>query len=417
MVHQELAFCPDLSVAENLALGGYPRRLGFIVDRAEMRRRATDLLARIGVSIDVDRPMLSLSVAQEQLVQIAAAVGTGAKILVFDEPTSSLAGAESEHLFELIGRLKQGGATSIYVSHRMPEVFRLADRISVLRDGHHVGTVERGQADEPTLIRMMIGRELTLSGEGAVSTPAQDTPVALSVHGLTSPGRFEGISFDLRTGEVLGFAGLVGAGRSETAAALFGLDHRATGQAQVAGRPLRLGDVRASMAAGLALVPEDRKRQGLVLMMGGTENYSLPNLKGFSRSGVLLRSRLRTRTAEAFARLRVKTPSVESPVEAMSGGNQQKVVIAKWLERGARVLIADEPTRGVDVGAKAAIHDLLRGLAGCGTAILLLSSELPELLALSHRIAVMREGRLVGIIPRAEATQERLLKMMSKGAG
>jgi ABC-type sugar transport system ATPase subunit len=411
MVHQELAFCRDLSIAENLSLGRYPRRLGFWLDRRAMESEAHRKLAAIGAEMDVTQPVRSLSTAQEQVVQIAAAVGSGARILVFDEPTSSLSHAESEHLFTLIDSLKARGVTMIYVTHRMPEILRLADRVSVLRDGRYVGTLEREEATQDAIVQRMIGRPLSeYFPHHLESTPG---PVVLSVRGLTSPGRFEDVSLEVRAGEIVGLAGLVGSGRSEVSRAIFGLDGAARGEVTLDGRPLRLGSVREAMRRGIALVPEDRKLQGLVPGLSGRLNFSMTLLDLLSRFGFVSARRERAETEQAFARLAVKTPSIEAPVSSMSGGNQQKVVLAKWLARRSRVLIVDEPTRGVDIGAKAAIHQLLDTLAREGMAILLISSELPEVLNLSGRILVMREGRLIGEIPRARATQTVLMEMMA----
>jgi ABC-type sugar transport system ATPase subunit len=411
MVHQELAFCPDLSVAENLCLGRYVRRAGLFLDRRAMDARARDLLARIGVALDVRQAMRRLSTAQEQLVQIAAAVGTGARILIFDEPTSSLAQAEAEHLFGLIEDLRRRGVTMIYVSHRLPEIQRLADRTSVLRDGRYVGTLARGEATQDRIVQMMIGRPVAeYFPRHASGAPG---PVRLKVTDLASRGRFEGVSFDVRAGEIVGMAGLVGSGRSEVALAVFGLDRAATGRVEVDGAPLGLGRVREAMRRGVALVPEDRKRQGLVTALSCRFNFSLTLLDRLTRLGLVDRAAERRRTREAFARLAVKTPSIESPVSGLSGGNQQKVVLAKWLARESGVLIVDEPTRGVDVGAKAAIHALLDDLAGQGLAILLISSELPEVLNLSDRVLVMRDGRLAGELPRDRADQAALMRLMA----
>ena len=413
MVHQELSFCPDLSVAENLVMGQYPRRLVFLIDRTEMTRRAEARLAEIGVSgIDVRRDMRTLSTAQEQLVQIASAVATDARILVFDEPTSSLSEPEARQLFALIERLKSRGVTIIYVSHRMPELFRLCDRISVLRDGKYVGTVGRAQASEDVIVRMMIGRLVESYFPAHLSGPARDS-VLLRVRGLSSPGHFRDVSFDVRAGEIVGLAGLVGAGRSEVAKAIFGLDARATGSVEIEGVPLPLGSVRASMRRGIALVPEDRKRQGLVLPMSGRANVSMAMLDRLSRLGLLDHSSERNEAERYYARLSVRAPSIESAVAGLSGGNQQKVALAKWLARDAKLLIVDEPTRGVDVGAKAAIHKLIDDLAKSGVGVMLISSELPEVLNLSTRLLVMREGRIVGEVARADATQERVLRLMA----
>ena len=410
MVHQELAFCPDLSVAENLCMGQYPRRF-FAVDRAAMRRRAEELLGKIGVALDVRQPMRNLSTAQEQLVQIASAVGTGARILVFDEPTSSLSEPEAQRLFALIEDLRRRGVTMIYVSHRMPEVFRLCDRLSVLRDGKYVGTLDRETATPDDIVRLMIGRSLGQYFPQHLG--AAPGAVTLSVRNLSSPGKFADVSFDLRAGEILGFAGLVGSGRSEVAKAIFGLDNSATGRVEVNGQPMRLASIKEAMRRGLGLVPEDRKRQGLVLMMSGRQNTSMAMLDRLRRLMMLDFRREQDLAVRYFNQLRVKTPSIRTPVAALSGGNQQKIALAKWLARECRILIVDEPTRGVDVGAKAAIHGIIDDLARKGIAIVLISSELPEVINLATRVLVMRNGRLVADVPRERATQESLLRLMA----
>jgi ABC-type sugar transport system ATPase subunit len=376
-----------------------------------MEARSRKLLADIGVNIDVRRDMRRLSTAQEQLVQIAAAVGTGARILIFDEPTSSLAEPDAENLFGLIDRLKSRGVTMIYVSHRMAEISRLCDRVTVLRDGKYVGTLSKSEATPDAVVRMMIGRSLEAYFPRHMDKPAGKT--VLAVKNLSLPGKFRDVSFEVREGEIVGFAGLVGAGRSEIATAIFGLDARATGQVSMLGRPLALGNVRRAMRKGIALVPEDRKRQSLVLMMGGRKNFTLAMLPRFRRLGMLDQNAERRMTRIFFEKLRVKTPTLDTPVAGLSGGNQQKVALAKWLARNAKLLIVDEPTRGVDVGAKAAIHGLIDDLAGQGIAIMLISSELPELLNVSSRVLVMREGRLAGEMSRGEATQERVLRLMA----
>ena len=289
MVHQELAFCPDLSVAENLAMGRYPRKFGGLLDRREMARRAENLLAGIGVQLDVGRTMRELSTAQEQLVQIAAAVGTDPRIIVFDEPTSSLAETDAQHLFALIENLKSRGLTTIYVSHRMPELFRLCDRISVLRDGRYVGTLAREQMNPEAVVQMMIGRNVEEYVPRDFSPEAGQEAV-LSVRGLASPGRFQDIHFEVRPGEIVGFAGLVGAGRSEVAKAIFGLDPQATGTILVGGQELTPGSVQASMRAGIGLVPEDRKRQGCALGMTCRANVSMAILDRLNWAGLLDRA-------------------------------------------------------------------------------------------------------------------------------
>ena len=410
MVHQELAFCDNLSVAENLCLGDLPSRMG-LVSRGEMERRAAAMLEEIGTTLDVRRPVGELNIAQQQQVQIASAVGSGARIIVFDEPTSSLSQVEAERLYELIGRLKARGVTCIYVSHRMPEIFRLCDAVSVLRDGRHVGTRSTEGLTGPELVRMMIGRSVAeyfphhLGG-----APGEEL---LRVEGLSSPGKFQDVSFSLRAGEVVGLAGLVGAGRSEIAQALFGLAPAVRGTIHVQGRPVKVRTPGEAIRLGLGLVPEDRKRQGLVLSESGTANTSLPILRRLSRLGWIRRAEERELAREYFDRLRVRTPGVDAVVAGLSGGNQQKIVLARWLAARSRVLILDEPTRGVDVGAKAEIHALVDQLAAQGNAILLISSELPEVINLSGRILVLREGRVVGEVPRERASQDSLLRLMA----
>lgn len=415
MVHQELAFCPDLSVAENLCMGQYPRKLGLVLDRQEMAARAEKLLTAIGVSLDVWQPMRALSTAQEQLVQIASAVGTDPQILVFDEPTSSLAEPDAQNLFKLIETLKTRGLTMIYVSHRMPELFRLCDRMSVLRDGKYVGTLRKEEMTHDAVVQMMIGRSVENYFPQHLSSPKGG--VVLRVKDLASPGLFQNVNFEIRAGEIVGFAGLVGSGRSEIAKSIFGLDSRAQGVVEIDGKPLPLHSVRASLRAGVGLVPEDRKRQGAVLGMACRANISMAILDRLRRFSLILdRSQEKSVATDYFDRLKVKAASLDAPVNSLSGGNQQKVVIAKWLARGGKLLIVDEPTRGVDVGAKAAIHALIDDLARQGLAVLLISSELPEVINLSTRILVMREGRLAGELQREEASQESVLRLMTDTA-
>ena len=410
MVHQELALCENLTVAENLCLGSLPGRATFVSFR-EVERRAEAMLAAIDARLEPWRPVGELSVGQQQLVQIAAVVGGGARVIVFDEPTSSLSQHEAERLFELLGRLRERGVTCIYVSHRMPEIFRLCDTVTVLRDGAHVATRSTRDLDESALVQLMIGRRLEEYFPAHVGKEPADE--LLRVEGLSSHGKFEDVSFRLRAGEVVGFAGLVGAGRSELAQALFGLDPDATGRVFVAGRQVRVRRPQDALRLGLGLLPEDRKRQGLVLGMAARENVSLPILGRLARLSFVRRRAERTLAQEYFDRLRVRAPHVDTVTAGLSGGNQQKIALAKWLAARCRILMLDEPTRGVDVGAKAEIHALIDQLADAGSGILLVSSELPEVLNLSTRILVLREGRLVGELARGEADQEGLLRLMA----
>lgn len=410
MVHQELAFCPNLTVAENLCLGDLPHRLGWL-DRRRLCQQARAMLAEVGADLDVDTPMDQLSTGQEQLVQIAAALGTQARIIVMDEPTSSLSVRESEHLFDLLGQLKQRGITVLYVSHRLEEIFRLCDTVTVLRDGRHVATEPVAASNPERLIQQMVGREVKQYTSQHLQRPLGEE--LLRVENLSSPGKFSHVSFRLRAGEILGFAGLVGAGRSEVAQAIFGADPRATGRVFVRGRPIPLGSVSTALASGIGLLPEDRKRMGLVLSMNCRENTSLAVLPRLSLGGFVKRRQERALAQTYADKLRVKTPTIEAGIDGLSGGNQQKVALAKWLARECAILIVDEPTRGVDVGAKAEIHRLLDELACQGLALLVISSELPEIMNLSRRIIVMRDGRVAGELERAEFSQPALMRLMA----
>ncbi|HEX2860980.1 MAG TPA: sugar ABC transporter ATP-binding protein [Lacunisphaera sp.] len=410
MVHQELAFCPNMSVGENLCLGDLPRRAGF-VDQAELRRRALAMLATIGADIDPDAIIGTLSTGREQLVQIAAAVGTGAKVIVMDEPTSSLSAAETAELFKLVRELKARGITLIYVSHRLEELFALCDNITVLRDGKHVATEKIAETTPHRVVTQMIGRELLIATPRHLGRePGSER---LRVASLWSPGKFSGINLTVRAGEIVGIAGIVGAGRSETVQAIIGLDPAATGTITVDGRALRPGSIEAALAAGVGLVPEDRKRQGLVLGLNCRENTALAALPKLSRFGWVNRSAEQALAQRYSQRLRVKAPSLESVTAGLSGGNQQKIALAKWLARSCDVLLIDEPTRGVDVGAKAEIYQLLDELACEGKALLVVSSELPELIGLCRRILVMREGRIAGEVARAGFSEAALMRLMA----
>ncbi len=410
MVHQELAFCPNLTVAENLCLGELPNRAGWL-DRRHMRDQARTMLAEIEADIDVDLPIDQLSTGQEQLVQIAAALGTQARIIIMDEPTSSLSVRESERLFGLLDQLKQRGITVIYVSHRMEEIFQLCDTVTVLRDGRHVATEAVAATNKERLIQQMVGREVKQYTSQHLEQPLGAD--LLRVENLSSPGKFENASFTLHAGEILGLAGLVGAGRSEIAQAIFGMDPNVTGKVFVRGKEMALGSITTALASGIGLLPEDRKRMGLVLSMNCRENTSLAVLSRLSLGGFVKRRQERTLAQRYVDKLRVKTPGIEADIAGLSGGNQQKVALAKWLARECAILIVDEPTRGVDVGAKAEIHRLLDELACRGLALLVISSELPEIMNLSRRIIVMRDGRMAGELERADFSQPGLMRLMA----
>ena len=410
IVHQELAFCPNLSVAENLQLGSMPTRQGF-VERNRLRDRARELMHEIGVDMDVSTPVAQLTTGQEQMVQIAAAVGVNARIIIFDEPTSSLSVHESEQLFRLMRRLKAKGATLIYVSHRMEEIFQLADTVTVLRDGAHVATEPVANLSREKLIRQMVGRDVLAHRPNHLDlTPGEEI---LRVENLSSMGQFENVGFSVRRSEIVGMAGLVGAGRTAVAKAIFGLDKRATGKIFIKGKPMALGNVNRSMKHRIGYLPEDRKKEGLVLSMNISDNVSLPHIDTFSRFGFVDHGREIQEVERLTKRLRVKAPSIDSITAGLSGGNQQKVAIAKWLARSCDLLIVDEPTRGVDVGAKAEIYQLLDEVTCQGLAVLMISSELPELLSLSRRIIVMREGFVTGELPYEQFSQESVLNLMA----
>jgi ABC-type sugar transport system ATPase subunit len=410
IVHQELAFCDNLSVAENLCLGALPARHTF-VSRDEMARQAREMLAATGADIDVHQIVRELTIGQQQVVQIAAAIGRGARIIVFDEPTSSLSQHEADRLYDLIVRLREQGVTAIYVSHRMDEIFRLCDAVTVLRDGRHVATQPIASLDRAALVELMIGRRLEEYFPAHVQ--AAPGPELLRVEGLTSPAGFRDISFSVRGGEVLGLAGLVGAGRSEIAQAIFGLDPHTTGRIFVQGQQVRISNPEQAMGHRIGLVPEDRKRQGLVLSMSAGSNTTLATLAWLSRLGFIKRRAERAQADTYFSRLRVRASSPDVLSAGLSGGNQQKLVLAKWLAARCRILILDEPTRGVDVGAKAEIHALIDQLAADGNAVILISSELPEVLHLSTRILVLREGRVAGELSREAANQAAVMRLMA----
>src|SRR5579862_4998945 len=408
MVHQELLFCENLTVAENLALGHMPHT-GPFVNFGQMRAEAKEALSRFGTDINPDRRLGDLPISRQQTVQIASALARGAKILIFDEPTSSLSHAESERLFEVIEQLKKDGVTCIYVSHRLNEVFRLCDSITVLKDGKHVVTKPTADFTEESLVQSMIGRDLDL----ATRSTANPGTIMLQVEGLSSEGKFSDVSFEVRTGEIVGISGLVGSGRTEVLESIFGLDPNVTGRIAVGGETTRIRDPRMALKLGLGLVPEDRKRHGLVLSMRVRENMTLTILRRLAAFGFVKQAKERKQASIYFDRLHVRAPSLESATSGLSGGNQQKLVIAKWVAADCKVLMVDEPTRGVDVGAKQEIHDILREMAKEGRAVLMVSSELPEMLALATRILVMRQGKIVGEVDRDAADEEKLIRLMT----
>jgi ABC-type sugar transport system ATPase subunit len=461
IVHQELAQCPALSVAENLCLHALPRRRGLLaplglVDRRAMAGRAARLLLNLEPSIDVRRPLGSLSPGHRQVVQIAGALddrattagSRGARAIVLDEPTSSLSVAEADRLFAIVRRLAADGITVVYVSHRMREIFEVCDRVTVLRDGRWIATSDVSSIDESTLVEQMIGRRLVPHGSRAsagaappdgagevsalraIAAPADDPSarqaaaeaaalvgVRLEVRRLSSPGRLRDVSLTVEPGEVVGLGGLVGAGRSELLDAIFGLDPRATGEVLVGDSPVPRAHPRAAIRAGIGYVPEDRALQGLFFQLGADENIVLPRMDRLARfAGLRNRRTERADTSERMAALRVKAASPAARPGELSGGNQQKLLLARWMGRDARVLLLDEPTRGIDVATKAEIHRAVRDAARNGAAVLLVSSEMPELLALSDRVLVLCNGRLTGELRGPDLTQANILRLAAVDA-
>jgi rhamnose transport system ATP-binding protein len=405
VIYQEPTLFPDLDVAENIYMGRQPRnRLG--IDWREMYREVNELLASFGVSMDARTPVQGLSVADQQLVEIAKALSLDAQVVVMDEPTAALSSREIEQLFGIVRGLRERGVSVLFISHRLDEVFELADVVTVLRDGEHVVTAPAAELDASKLIRHMVGREL---GELFPKESAEIGEPLLEVRGLTRQAVFRDISFTLRRGEILGLAGLVGAGRTEVARALFGIDPVDAGEILLDGNRARINSPSDAVAAGMAFVPEDRQHQGLVLEMAIEQNTTLPILRRLTRLGLVQRRRERAVAREYADRLQVRAAGLEQPATALSGGNQQKVVLAKWLATDPAILILDEPTRGIDIGTKAEVHRIISRLAGQGLAILLISSELPEVLAMADRVLVMHEGRLMAEFSHEEADQERIM--------
>ena len=405
-IYQELSLCPDLNVAENIFLGRQPTTVGGSINWRKLYSEADRLLTSLGVHLDLKAKARSLSIAQMQSVEIARAFSLNARILIMDEPTSSLTLKEVAELFGLVRRLRDEGTAIIFISHRLEELFEVADRVTVLRDGSYVDTRLVKDVTRDDLVRLMVGR--TISN----LFPKQDVKpgdIALKVEHLSLTGIFEDINFELHKGEILGMAGLVGAGRTDVARAIFGVVPPTSGTIQIEGRQVEITSPQQAIRLGLAYVPEDRQLHGLIPAMSITSNISLPILKEYARRGWLQDKAERTAAFSAARQMEVRANSIWQLARTLSGGNQQKVVLAKWLSTKPRILILDEPTRGIDVGTKAAVHALMSNLAAEGIAILMISSELPEVLGMSDRILVMHEGQMTALFNRAEATQENII--------
>ena len=406
VIYQEPSLFPDLTVIENIFIGRQPLTRGRRIDRRSMRNQAEAIFARLGVRLDPDRIARGLSIAEQQLVEIAKALSLDAKVvIVMDEPTAALSAVEVERLFSAANALRESGVAVLFISHRLEEVFSLCQRVTVLRDGCLVLTRELAGMSSDDLVRAMVGRDLP-AREVSEHTPGASV---LAVERLTREGVFVDVSFGVRAGEIVALAGLVGAGRSEVARAIFGIDAYDAGSVTLAGRRLRRASPTTAMSAGVGFVPEDRRQQGLVMPASIAGNIVLASLRRLAQLGFLRRS-VENRFASDWAvKLQIKYGRLSDPVSSLSGGNQQKVVLAKWLARRPSLLIVDEPTRGIDIGTKAEVHHLLDTLAGEGVAILMISSELPEVLRLADRILVMREGRLVAEFDHTVASEETIL--------
>ncbi|WP_219462302.1 sugar ABC transporter ATP-binding protein [Nonomuraea rhizosphaerae] len=406
VIYQEPTLFPDLSVAENIFMGRQPRRSLGRIDRKAMHDATRELFGRLGVALDPEQPSRGLSIADQQLVEIAKAISRDARVLVMDEPTAALSGNEVARLFSVVEALREHGCAILFISHRLDEIFELCQRVTTLRDGEWIASEPVSGLTHDDLVRRMVGREL------GTLYPKQDAEVgevALQVERLTREGVFTDVSFEVRRGEIVALAGLVGAGRSEVARAIFGVDRWDAGAVSVDGVRLPAGSPTAAMGAGLALVPEDRRQQGLVMELSIERNIGLTGLRDLRKGVTISRKAERDRAKDWAVRLRLKFARLSDGVGVLSGGNQQKVVLAKWLATGPSVLIVDEPTRGIDVGTKAEVHRLLSELAGQGIAVLMISSDLPEVLGMADRVLVMHEGRLTAELSRAEATEESVM--------
>jgi len=407
VIYQEPTLFPDLSVAENVMMGRQPLAGLRRIDRGAVHRHVGELLERLGVGLDPEQPVRGLSIADQQIVEIAKALSFDARVLIMDEPTAALSGTEVDRLFRVVETLRDRGAAVLFISHRLEEVFAICSTVTVLRDGQvtHDGAVQELSTDD--LVRKMVGRELT---QLFPKVDAEIGAPVLKVSRLTREGVFTDISFEVRRGEIVALAGLVGAGRSEVARAIFGIDRRDAGDVEVEGVAIPSGAPSRAMRAGIGFVPEDRRQQGLVMDLSIERNVALTRLGAISRIGVIGRGAERDLASDWATRLQIKLHSFGDPVGFLSGGNQQKVVLAKWLATGPKVLIIDEPTRGIDVGTKAEVHRLMSELAAEGLAVLMISSELPEVLGMADRVLVMHEGRLVTALSRGEADEESVVR-------
>jgi len=412
MIHQELNLMPFMSIAENIWIRREPLNRFGLIDHAQMYEMTRELFARLSIELDPEAKVASLSISSRQMVEIARAVSYNSDVLIMDEPTSALTEHEVAHLFRIVRMLREQGKGIIYITHKMNELFEIADEVSVFRDGHFIGCKRVEQLSHDEVIRMMVGREIT---EMFPKTVVPIGEVALEVENLCLDGVFRDVSFSLRQGEILGVAGLIGSGRSNVAETLFGVSPASSGQIRINGQTVSIDSPRTAMQHGMAFLTEDRKDTGCFLNLSIQENMQISVLGGSNlKAGFVRQQALDTMCSTMSGTLRVKTPNLDERIENLSGGNQQKVLIGRWLLTNPKILILDEPTRGIDVGAKAEIHKLICKLAGQGVAVIMISSELPEVLGMSDRIMVMHEGRVTGIVDRADADQ---VSIMTLAAG
>jgi inositol transport system ATP-binding protein len=408
MIYQELSFVPDMTVEENICLGHWPMKNKIMIDWKSVRLNTLKLLEQEGFHYSPETKLRSLSIAEIQLIEIVKAVSINAGIIIMDEPTSAIASKEVENLFQKIDVLKQRNVSIIYISHKMDEIFRVADEITILRDGKVIETRSKNNIDEKTIVELMVGRKIENQ------YPKKEIPLGqevLHVQNLYSEGVFNNVNFYLRKGEILGFAGLLGAGRTELMRALFGLDTYNKGEIRIFDKAWKIKNVRHAMTAGIAMLSEDRRRYGIIPMLGISENVVLTVLDKFIRKGRWYKQKENKTVSTICQKMRVKAPSLDTKVYSLSGGNQQKVVLAKWMVREPNILILDEPTRGIDVGAKNEIYQLMMELVEQGKSIIMVSSELPELLSMCDRIYVMHEGTITGVLDRKEFSQESVMRL------
>ena len=408
VIHQELNMMNHLTVAQNMFIGREPRK-GIMIDDNRMICEARMLFDKIGVKIDPTERLGDLTVGKQQMVEIAKAVSRDCKLLVLDEPTAALTQPEVEELFKIMNDLRDKGIGMIYVSHRMDEINRISDRVTVMRDGEYVGTVNTADVTKDDIVQMMVGRVIMGDKKAANTVPA-DAEVVLEVKNLNAGKAVKNVSFQLRRGEILGFAGLMGAGRTEVARALYGADHRQTGEIYINGKLVNIKTPETAVKHGICYLSEDRKRYGLMLAKSVSENSAIASLDKFVKAGWIDDKHIAQVSADTNALLRTKTPSMEQLLKNLSGGNQQKVIIARWLMKDCDIFIFDEPTRGIDVGAKSEMYALMEDLASKGKSVIMISSELAEIQRLSDRVVVMCEGRITGELDIADATQEEIMK-------